>query len=140
MSYSLLKQFEKFPDLSERLEAIEKEINNNSNVANTIKESCPGMLHHFYEIVCETYKQRLCEQLEVTDAYWIGDEVGGCLDINDYYVVDMPEIVLLVDNCIGFDEFDEWYGQCCDEENAHRINLRSWIMGARAEMFKEKKK
>lgn len=140
MSSSLLKQLEKSHELGKRLQAIERDINNNDNVANTIKESCPGMLHHFYEAVCETYKQRLCEQLEVTDAYWIRDEVGCCLDINGYYVIDMPEIVLLVDNCIGYDEFDEWYSQWTDFDKENRINLRSWIMGARPEMFKEKKK
>lgn len=106
----------------------------------SIRASTPNALHKAYETVCETYKQRLCEQLEVTGAYWIGDDVGGCLDINGYYTIDIPEIVLLVDNCIDFDEFDAWYGQWVDEENVRRINLRSWIMGARPGMFKEKKK
>lgn len=109
---------------------------------NSIRTSTPNTLHKAYETVCETYAQRLIEQLGLNkdDAYWIGDDVGGCLDINGYYTIDIPEIVLLVDNCIDFDEFDAWYGQWVDEENVRRINLRSWIMGARPGMFKEKKK
>lgn len=104
----------------------------------SIRTATPQALHKAYEAVCETYKQRLCEQLDVTDAYWIRDEVGGCLDINEYYVIDMPEIVMLVDNCIGFDEFDEWYKQWTDFDSDNRINLRSWIMGARPEIFKKR--
>lgn len=101
----------------------------------SIRTSTPNTLHKAYEAVCDTYKQRLCEQLEVTDVYWIRDEVGCCLDINGYYVIDMPEIVLLVDNCIGFDEFNEWYNQWTDFDKEDRINLHSWIMGARPRMF-----
>lgn len=98
----------------------------------------PKALHKAYEVVCETYKQRLCEQLDVTGPYWIMDEVGGCLDINGYYTIDMQEIVLLVDNCIGYDEFNEWYKQWTDFDSDNRINLRSWIMGARPEIFKKR--
>lgn len=102
-----------------------------------IDKLSPKALHKAYEAVCETYKQRLCEQLEVNDAYWIRDEVGCCLDMNGYYVIDMPEIVLLVDNCIGFYEFNKWYSQWTDFDSDNRINLRSWIMGARPEMFEK---
>lgn len=108
-----------------------------NKLINSIRTSPPGTLHKAYETVCETYKQRLCEQLEVTDAYWIRDDIGGCLDINGYYTIDMQEIVLLVDNNIGFDEFDEWYSQWTDFEREYRINLRSWIMGARLRMFEK---
>lgn len=104
----------------------------------SIRTSTPQSLHKAYEVVCETYKQRLCEQLDVTDAYWIRDEVGCCLDINGYYTIDMPEIVLLVDNCIGYDEFNEWYEQWTDFDSYNRINLRSWIMGARPGIFKKR--
>lgn len=116
---------------------IKAEVRRNIEVCDALAKAGTDMLHHYYEVVCDTYKQRLCEQLEVTDAYWMRDEVGCCLDINGYYVIDMPEIVLLVDNCIGYDEFDEWYCQWADMDREHRINLRSWIMGARPEMFND---
>lgn len=114
------------------------EVNGNIKVCDAIWKAGSNMLRKFYDTVCETYKQHLCEQLEVTDAYWIGDEVGGCLDINGYYTINMSEIVLLVDNGIGFDEFNEWYEQWTDFDRDNRINLRSWIMGARPGIFKKR--
>lgn len=106
-----------------------------NSLIQSIQTASPHILYKTYQAVCDTYKQRLCEQLEVTDAYWIRDDIGGCLDINGYYTIDMQEIVLLVDNCIDFDEFNEWYKQWTDMDREHRINLRSWIMGARPGMF-----
>ncbi len=108
----------------------------------SIRTATPKNLHKLYEVVCETYKQRLCEQWDIpyNKSYWIGDIIGETVDINGYYTINMPEIVQLVDNCIDFDEFNEWYEQWTDFDSDNRINLRSWIMGARPEMFKEKKK
>lgn len=102
-----------------------------------IRTSTPNTLHKAYEAVCDTYAQRLIEQLGLRkdDAYWVLDEVGDVFAFGDNYFLNMEEIGLLVDNCIGYDEFDEWYSQWTDFEKENRINLRSWIMGARPEMF-----
>lgn len=99
-------------------------------------------MRKFYEASCETYAQRLIEQLGLNkdEAYWVSDEIGGTFTYGDWYFLNMEEIVLLVDNCIGFDEFDEWYSQWTDFERESRINLRSWIMGARPGMFNEGEK
>lgn len=107
------------------------------NLIKSIRTSTPGTLHNAYEVVCDTYAQRLIEQLGLRkdDAYWVSDEIGGTFAYGDNYFLNMEEIVLLVDNCIGYDEFDEWYSQWTDFERENRINLRSWLMGARPEMF-----
>ncbi len=141
MSSSLLKQFEKISDFKEKLQAIEKEINNNDNVAKTIKESCPDMLHDFYNIVCDTYAQRLIEQFDLNkeESYWVSNEIGVTLAYSDYYFISMDEVVLLVDNLVSFAEFVEWYEQWTDFDSDNRINLRSWIMGARPGIFKKKR-
>lgn len=93
-----------------------------------------------YEQVCEEYRLRLCNQFGIDwhDTYWILDRIGGVLDIQSYYAIDMDELRYIVDNAMSFEEFDEWYEQCMDTENENRINLRSWLMGARPELFKDK--
>lgn len=108
-----------------------------NKLSNSIRTSTPDTLHKAYEAVCDTYAQRLIEQLGLNkdDAYWVSDEIGGTFAFGDNYFLNMEEIILLVDNCIGYDEFDEWYCQWTDMDREHRINLRSWIMGARQRMF-----
>lgn len=108
----------------------------------SIRTSTPNTLHKAYETVCETYAQRLIEQLGLNkdDAYWVSDEIGSTFAYGDNYFLNMEEIVLLVDNGIDFDEFNEWYEQWTDFDSDNRINLRSWLMGARPGMFKEEKK
>lgn len=104
---------------------------------NSIRTSPPGTLHKAYEAVCDTYAQLLIEKLGLRKecSFWVSDEIGGTFAYGDYYYLNMEEIVMLVDNCIGYDEFDEWYSQWTDFDKENRINLSSWIMGARPEMF-----
>ncbi len=99
-------------------------------------EHTKNPLRAVYEQVCNTYADRLLKQLgykKNENTYWIADHVGEVLDIHGYYFLDMPDIALLVDNEIGYEEFDDWYTQWVDLDNKQRINLRSWIMGARNE-------
>lgn len=107
----------------------------------SIQTAAPDTLHKAYEEVCDTYAQRLIEQLDLNkdDAYWVSDEIGGTFAYSDSYFLGMEDIVLLVDNSFGYDEFNEWYFQYTDfDSDKKRINLRSWLMGARPEMFKDK--
>lgn len=93
-----------------------------------------------YEHVCDEYRLRLCNQLgiSISDTYWIGDRIGGVLDIQSYYTIDMDEIRYIVDSSMTFEDFEEWYEQLANMDNANRINLRSWLMGARPELFNNK--
>lgn len=92
-----------------------------------------------YEHVCEEYRIRLCKQfgISLSDTYWIVDRIGGVLDIQSYYTIDMDELRYIVDSSISFEYFEEWYDQWTNMDNANRINLRSWLMGARPEIFKD---
>lgn len=93
-----------------------------------------------YEQVCEEYRLRFCNQFGIDwhDTYWILDRIGGGLDIIEYYVIDMDELRYIVDHSMSFEDFEEWYEQWMDTENEKRINLRSWLMGARPELFNNK--
>ena len=100
----------------------------------------PLRLSLSYEQVCEEYRLRLCNQFGIdwNDTYWIVGRVGGVLDIQSYYAIDMDELRYIVDNSMTFEDFEEWYNQWIYTDNKNRINLRSWLMGARPELFKDK--
>lgn len=106
----------------------------------SIRSASPKALHKAYEEVCDTYAQRLIEQLGLRkkDAYWVLDDIGDVFAYGNFYFLNMEDIILLVDNCIEFDEFNEWYCQWTDFDGDNRINLRSWIMGARMGMLENK--
>ncbi|WP_289188692.1 MULTISPECIES: hypothetical protein [Bacteroidales] len=102
-----------------------------------IHTSTPKTLHAAYEAVCEAYAQRLLAQLGFMnrdDSYWVGNEIGGVLavGINDYFLC-MEEIVQIVDNAMSYEEFYAWYRQWMETfgPKQERINLRSWLKGAR---------
>lgn len=92
-----------------------------------------------YEQVCEEYRLRLCNQFGIdwNDTYWIVGRVGGVLDIQSYYVIDMDELRYIVDNSMTFEDFEELYEQLTNTDE-NRINIRSWLMGARPELFNNK--
>ena len=74
-----------------------------------------GILFSFfndaYKRACEEYRLRLCKQLDIplSNTYWVADRIGGMLDVNCYYVIDMDSLKFVVDSGMTFDEFDEGY-------------------------------
>ena len=68
------------------------------------------------------------------EAYWIGDEVGGILDINEgEYVFGLLEIIYIVDNNVEYETFDAWYTYTLRlsmiDANIPLPNLKSWCKG-----------
>lgn len=116
-----------------------------TDLVKAIHTASPKTLHAAYEAVCEAYAQRLCAQLGFMnreDAYWIGDEPGGVLAVGiDAYFLNMETVVLVVDNAMSYEDFDEWYIQWTDydmetwEPKPNRINLESWLKGARPDII-----
>lgn len=68
--------------------------------------------------------------------YWIGDEVGGACDFEEADVLNAEDMVRIIENGIDYDEYSEWREANLD--NNRYINLKSWLMGARHEMFNDK--
>ena len=68
--------------------------------------------------------------------YWIGDEVGGACDFEETDVLNVDDMVRIIENNMTYDEYAEWRDAILD--NNRYINLKSWLMGARHDMFKEK--
>ena len=67
--------------------------------------------------------------------YWIGDEVGGACDFEDCDVLNPEDMVRIIENGLTYDEYAEWRDANLDD--GRYINLKSWLMGARHDMFKE---
>lgn len=73
--------------------------------------------------------------------YWIGDEVGGLCDFDGVDFLSPTEMVLILENGITYEQYAEWRDASLDynadkEVSQHRhINLHSWLLGARYEMF-----
>ena len=83
----------------------------------------------------ELYRIELCKLWGIgyEDTYWIANDVGGCLDVQAYFVLDMDEIRYIVDNRISYETVNEWtdYNVAVSaiKDNLHEINLRSWCDG-----------
>ena len=66
---------------------------------------------------------------------WIGDEVGGACDFEETDVLNPEDMVRIIENNMTYDEYAEWRDANID--NNRYINLKSWLMGARHDVFKE---
>lgn len=65
--------------------------------------------------------------------YWIGDDVGGACDYEKADILNPDDMVRIIENRTTYDEYAEWRDANLD--HAQYINLKSWLMGARHEMF-----
>ncbi len=86
-----------------------------------------------WDKVCTKYTKKFCDIMEfdITDGYWIGDDVGELLDIADY-TFSMDVIRYVVDNEVKPEEVFEWYDYCLRLgiiEVYDTPNLRSWCLG-----------
>lgn len=68
--------------------------------------------------------------------YWIGNDVGGACDFEDADILNAEDMVRILELDMDYDEYSEWRDANID--NNRYINLKSWLMGARHDMFKEK--
>ena len=88
-------------------------------------------LKNNFTLICIDYETRFLKQMgfdsETTEVYWVS-EPGSILAINDYFF-SFEDIRLIVDEKIQEDKVFEWYDYCL--ENSSKINLKSYISGAR---------
>ena len=67
--------------------------------------------------------------------YWIGDDIGGACDFEEADILNPDDMVRIIENRTTYDEYAEWRDGNLD--HAQYINLKSWLMGARHEMFNQ---
>ena len=78
--------------------------------------------------------------------YWIGDEVGGLCDFDGVDFLSPTEMVLILEQGITYEQYAEWRDASLDYNadkevyQHHYINLHSWLLGARYEMFDDNEK
>ena len=70
--------------------------------------------------------------------YWIGDEVGGACDFEETDVLNPEDMVRIIENGLTYNEYAEW--REANLANERKINLQSWLKGARHSMMKVKKR
>lgn len=66
---------------------------------------------------------------------WIGDDVGGMCDFDDADILITEDMIRIIENNVTYEQYEEWREANLD--NSRYINLKSWLMGARHDMFKE---
>ena len=104
-------------------------------VDNEIKNKVVTMFHSYCNQLATLENDQLFDGCR--DLCWIGDEVGGACDFEESDVLNPEDMVRIIENNMTYDEYAEWRDANLD--NNRYINLKSWLMGARHDMFKEEK-
>ena len=105
---------------------------------NKSPRKAPSVVRQFKK-ACDDLAGLVNEQLfdGCREWYWIGDEVGGACDFEETDVLNPKDMVRIIENCLTYDEYSEW--REANLENERKINLQSWLKGARHLMQKDKK-
>lgn len=85
-----------------------------------------------YENACNAYMRAFCEKhdFSVEDAYWVGDDVGGILNVDDMDF-DMETIRTDIDEDAPEEELFKWYDYILDalEFKLTKPNFHAWVHG-----------
>lgn len=85
-----------------------------------------------YEKACNAYLKAFCDKHEYDyeDASWVGGDVGGIVEIADYFV-GMETMRVDIDQDAPSDEFELWYGYSLRMSmfGATTPNYRNWLAG-----------
>ena len=95
--------------------------------------SAVSMFHNACNLLATLVNEQLFEGIRTW--YWIGDDVGGMCDFEGTDIINAEDMVRIIEHHLTYDEYAEWRNANLD--NNRYINLKSWLMGARHDMFKE---
>ena len=96
-----------------------------------------------FETSCNWYLRWFCKKhdLQYAGAYWVGDNVGGVVEVGDYFI-DFGDIMYDIDNDVPSEQFFAWKDY--DERlrsieldfyllridlKLHHLNYKSWCKG-----------
>jgi hypothetical protein len=84
-----------------------------------------------YEKVASQYVKALENMWEISEGYWVGNEVGGLYCFNDTGALNYGDLVFIVNNSVPFETYLEWedYNTKANDFGFSYINLKSWIQG-----------
>lgn len=93
---------------------------------NAFQQSCLDL--------AEQVNERLFEGCR--SPYWVGGVVGGTCDFDGVDFLTPEEMVLILMHHMTYEQYSEWSeANIAHADKDHYINLQSWLMGARYEMF-----
>ena len=106
---------------------------------NKATRKVPSAVRNFKK-ACDDLAELVNEQLfdGCRKWYWIGDEVGGACDFEETDVLNPEDMVCIIENGLTYNEYSEW--REANLANDRKINLQSWLKGARHSMMKVKKR
>lgn len=98
------------------------------------KTKKPDALQRFKD-ACNDIAEAVNKQLfdGCREWYWIGDDIGGACDFEKADILNPDDMVRIIEDNMSYDEYAEWRDANLD--HAQYINLKSWLRGARHEMF-----
>lgn len=88
-----------------------------------------------FDNTAELYRIELCKMWEIgySDTYWIGDDVGGVLDVCADLPLSYDDVRYVVENKVARETVAEWidYLTAVDglKRELYNINLQHWCMG-----------
>ena len=106
-------------------------MNSNKNI-----RKAPSVVCQFKK-ACDDLAEAINKQLfdDSREWSWVGNQVGGICDFEEVDLLNPEEIVLIIENHLTYEEYSEWRYANLDHERF--INLPSWLLGARHEMFEK---
>ena len=85
-----------------------------------------------YINACNAYLKAFCEMygFDYYPDFWIGDEVGGVIELGDYFV-NINTIRTAVDQNVPREDFAKWYDYCmdCGTLDIPSPSFDSWLRG-----------
>lgn len=88
-----------------------------------------------FEAVVKIYALRFCLKQDLVDPYWVGDNIGGLMDVADMFL-DLDVIRFDIDNNIPEGLILKWYWS--DDLFEGRSNYQSWLKRNHPHLFYDK--
>lgn len=118
---------------------------NLQEIKNDLPIQCVKNLQALYEMTCEEYRRRLCEQwgYDIYYSDWIPSyRVGEVLAINDcQYSLSMDDVRMFVERGTSYEDFSEWWEHIVTNDYGQKpcISAYSWfVLNCRPEILKDK--
>lgn len=90
-----------------------------------------------FKVACNDLAEAVNKQLfeDSRTWSWVADVVGDSCDFEDSDFLNPEDMVLIIENKMTYSEYAAWRDANLDNENF--INLKSWLKGARHDMFEK---
>lgn len=96
-----------------------------------LKQEFEQLMEEYKKIFLELYFQE--NENDLVDSYWIADEIGGVLCVQDDMFYSTDIIRYCVDNNVSWEDLDTWYQYCLRlgmiDPQIPVPNLKAWIGG-----------